>query len=63
MQLRWYVELNGDKRLEFKNDDDKYWSVVDVKFEFKECMPEINELQMRIRELEGDYKALIEARK
>ncbi len=63
MQLRWYVELNGDKRLEFKNDDDKYWSVVDVKFEFEECMPEINELRMRIRELEGDYKALIEARK
>ncbi len=63
MQLRWYIELTGDKRLEYRHDGDKYWSVVDVKMEITEYLPEIDKLRMRIRELEVDYKALVEARK
>ena len=67
MQLRWWIEVNGTKTLQYKTNEDNggeyYWRDVDVELEVKKEWIEQGKLRDRIRELENDYEALIEARK
>ncbi len=56
MLLQWFIKNDGQKILQFSWDEGYTWFDVPIKFDK-------NELRDRIRELEADYTALIEARK
>ena len=53
--------VNGEKVLQYW--DGNYWRDIDIEFEVAREYVIQKELRARIRELEADYKALIEARK
>ena len=67
MKLRWLIEVDGTKTLQYKTDEDNggeyYWRDIDVELEVNKEYEEQGKLRDKIRELENDYKALIEARK
>jgi len=67
MQLRWWIGVDGTKILQYKTNEDNggeyYWRDVDVELEVEKEYAEQGKLRDRIRELENDYKALVEARK
>lgn len=58
MKLQWFVEVNGDKTLQYKNEDDEYWRDVDIELEVAKEYEIQGKLRDRIRELENDYKIL-----
>ncbi len=58
MKLRWFIENNGRKTLQYENEIGWY----DVSVVFESDIEKL-ELKIRIIELEDDYRALIEARK
>ncbi len=62
MKLRWWINVEGLKLLQYF-DQAGYWRNVDIELEVKQEYKIQGELRARIRELEADYQALIDARK
>jgi hypothetical protein len=61
MKLRWWISVDGIKTLQYW--DGSYWRDVEVELEVTKEYEEQGKLRNKIRELENDYRALIEARK